>query len=546
MVQGVGAAAMFATTFALLNSSYQGRDRGTAYGLWGAVVGASAAIGPIIGGLLTQGLSWRWIFFVNLPFSVLAIVLSLRVFDGGIPKHGLRVDLPGTAVFTTAAGVLTYAMIRANDDGWATASTFGLLAISLVAFVLFFVIEARSRSAMLDLGLLRNKAFVGILIASLLVNFAAFSSFTYTSIWLQSLLGLSPIESGMTGLPLSVAAFAVSAGIGRFLHHRAPGPIIGTGMILIGLGALANAGLIGHGSSWPALILGFTIIGVGVGLATPTLNSSAMSAVPVHRGGMAAGAVTTVRQLGFAIGIALLGTLFATKASSTVVPGRRAARGRGGAQPGRRPGPAGAGAGRCHRAALDSTLHAAAADGLDLIFLVSGIAGIVGGLLVLILVRPAATARLLPRWRPPPPDRADPAGRCSTGGARSPCPSRGSLPGPTCVPARLRRPSARHRGPLSRAVIPRAEDAAMPRRTAQLPVPRLRRPARVGSSGTSGRLQLPTRRITAHSWTRSSDCRRQTRPAGGHRPSPAGRRSQARQGAADRMVRGALVPLRGG
>src|SRR6185503_5859855 len=227
----------------------------------------------------------------------------------------------------------------------------------LVAFVLFFVIEARSRSAMLDLGLLRNKAFVGILIASLLVNFAAFSSFTYTSIWLQSLLGLSPIESGMTGLPLSVAAFAVSAGIGRFLHHRAPGPIIGTGMILIGLG----------------------------GLATPTLNSSAMSAVPVHRGGMAAGAVTTVRQLGFAIGIALLGTLFATKASNTVSQAGEphaagVAHNLAGGQARQVLAQAGA-----HRAGLDTTLHAAAADGLDLIFLVSGIAGIVGGLLVLLL-----------------------------------------------------------------------------------------------------------------------------------------------------------------
>jgi predicted MFS family arabinose efflux permease len=292
--------------------------------------------------------------------------------------------------------VLTYAMIRANDDGWATAGTFALLAISLVALVLFFVIEARSRSAMLDLGLLRNKAFVGILIASLLVNFAAFSSFTYTSIWLQSLLGLSPIESGMTGLPLSVAAFAVSAAIGRFLHHRNPGPIIGTGMILIGLGALANASLIGHGSSWPALILGFTITGVGVGLATPTLNSSAMSAVPVHRGGMAAGAVTTVRQLGFAIGIALLGTLFATKASGTVSQAGEphaagVAHNLAGGQAREVLAQAGA-----HRAALDSTLHAAAADGLDLIFLVSGIAGIVGGLVVLILVRPAATSTAAP------------------------------------------------------------------------------------------------------------------------------------------------------
>ncbi len=392
IVQGVGGAAMFATTFALLNSSYQGRDRGTAYGMWGAVVGASAAIGPIIGGVLTQGISWRWIFFVNLPVSVLAIALSLRAFSGNRPAHQQRVDVPGMALFTIAAGSLTFGLIHANENGWLTLGTLGTVVLSAVAFVLFFLVEARSSHSMLDLALLRNKAFVGILIASLLLNFAAFSSFTYTSIWLQSVLGLGPIQAGLTGLPLSVAAFAVSAMIGRFLHHRAPGPIIGAGMLLIGIGSLVNALLVDKHSSWPALIAGFIITGVGVGIATPTVSSSAMAAVPVHRGGMAAGTVNTVRQLGFAIGIAMLGTLFATRAAVTIshsgTPHSTSiAHGLAGGQA---PGLlAGAGAGR---AKLDQTLHAAAASGLDLVFLVSGLAGVLGGLAVLILVRPTKSA----------------------------------------------------------------------------------------------------------------------------------------------------------
>ncbi|MEO6702624.1 MAG: MFS transporter [Jatrophihabitantaceae bacterium] len=392
VVQGIGAAGIFAANNALLNSSYQGRDRGTAYGMWGAVVGASAAVGPIIGGVLTQALSWRWIFFVNLPVSVLAIVLTLRAFSGDRPDRDQRVDLPGMALFTVATGTLTYALIRANDEGWTTLSTYSLVLLSVAAFIAFFVVESRSSYSMLDLGLLRRPAFVGILIASLLVNFAAFASFTYTAIWLQSVIGLGPIQAGLTGLPLSVAAFAVSAVIGRHLHARAPGPIIGTGMILIGLGALINAAMIDRNSSWPALILGFAITGLGVGLATPTLNSSGMAAVPVHRGGMAGGAVNTVRQLGFAIGIAVLGTIFATK-SAQVIADSGTANSNGvahGLASGQAQGLlARAGAGRGH---LNDTLHAAAASGLDLVFLVAGTGGLVGGVLVFLLVRPVREA----------------------------------------------------------------------------------------------------------------------------------------------------------
>ena len=208
--QGIGAAGMFACTYALLSSSYQGRDRGVAYGLWGAVVGASAAVGPIVGGLLTQGLSWRWIFFINLPVSAVAIVLSQRVLSG--QRHGAdqRIDLPGMALFTAAAAALTFGLIRANDDGWLSAPVLGLIAGSVLALVLFVLVESRSAGAMLDLSLLRRPAFVGILLGSLLSNFAAFASFAYTSLWLQSVLGLGPIQAGLTGLPLSAASFVVS------------------------------------------------------------------------------------------------------------------------------------------------------------------------------------------------------------------------------------------------------------------------------------------------------------------------------------------------
>jgi hypothetical protein len=204
-------------------------------------------------------------------------------------------------------------------------------------------------------------------------------------------LGLSPIQAGLTGVPMSAASFLISAGIGRFLHSRSPGPIIGTGILLIGLGAGTCALQIGPRSSWPALMIGFVLIGIGVGLSTPTLSSSAMAAVPLWRGGMAAGAVTTMRQLGFTLGVAVLGTLFATRARERIseagVPDpHRVAQGLTSGQSQALLARAGS-----DRPALTTILRTASAAGIDLAFWVSAVGGIIGALAVFLLVRPSRT-----------------------------------------------------------------------------------------------------------------------------------------------------------
>jgi EmrB/QacA subfamily drug resistance transporter len=400
-VQGIGGAAMFATTFALLNSNYSGRDRGTAYGMWGAVAGASSAVGPIVGGFLTQGISWRWIFFVNLPVSVLAVAMVVLVITDVHQPRKARIDVLGMLTFTASAAAVTYGFIHANEHGWASLGTLGMLAAGAVLLAVFVGVELRTPHAMLDLGLLRNRSFVGVIVAALLLNFAAFAYFTYTSIWLQSVLGLSPIEAGLTGLPLSAAAFVASALIGRVLHRSAPGPIIATGLLLIGTGGIVGALLLHGAASWPALLPGYLIVGVGVGLATPTLSSSAMSAVPPQRGGMAAGAVNTARQLGYAFGIALLGSVFSARAESSLS-------GHGIAQAGNRAHALSGGqAGRvlaqapvALRGSLDHALHVASLSGLQGALLTGGAIGLLAGGLVLVLVRPAAAAQ------PAAPERA--------------------------------------------------------------------------------------------------------------------------------------------
>ncbi len=389
IVQGVGAAAMFTTTFALLNSSYQGRERGVAYGIWGGVSAAATAVGPILGGLLTEGFSWRWIFLVNLPICVAAVALCITVLRPDGPRQPGRFDLWGTLTFTIAATALTLGVIHANDDGWSSPKIWGLFLLSAVALAGFALIERRTPHAMFDLALLRNRSFTGILIASLLVNFAAFAAFTYTSIWLQSVIGLSPLRAGLVGLPMSICAALASGVAGARLQGRSPRSIIGGGMLLIAVGSLVSGLLITDTSSWPALIPGYTIVGLGVGLVMPTLASSAMNAVPIRRGGMAAGSLTTARQLGFAIGVAVLGTVFAARATDH-------AQEHGIADPSRTAHALAAGqAGRIlaalpeqARPAASTILHGAAAAGLDAGFVISAGVGLVGALAVFLLVRP--------------------------------------------------------------------------------------------------------------------------------------------------------------
>lgn len=392
-VQGIGAAAMFATTFALLNSNYQGRDRGTAYGMWGAVAGASAAVGPIIGGAITEGISWRWIFFVNLPVSLIAIALCLRVLRDVHDPLQSRVDVWGMVTFTGAAAAATYALIRANEHGWGNLLTWSLLAASAVLAAAFVAVERSTPHAMLDLALLRRRSFVGVLIAGVLLTFAAFAAFTYTSIWLQSVMGMSPLQAGLVGLPMSVSAFAVSASIGRFLHGDNSGLIIGGGLLFIGAGALLGA-LLTHGTAtWTALVPGFVVVGIGVGLATPTLGSAAMSAVPPQRGGMAAGAVNTMRQLGFAFGVAVLGSVFTARAQGVLAghgvpsPAAAARAVAGGQAPvllGHVP--------ESVRSAARGAVHASAVSGVQVTLAVAGVVGILAGLLTLALVRPSRVA----------------------------------------------------------------------------------------------------------------------------------------------------------
>jgi EmrB/QacA subfamily drug resistance transporter len=372
-VQGLGAAGMFATTLPLLASTYQGRQRSAALGVWGGVGGAAAAVGPVLGGLLTAGPGWRWIFFVNLPVSVAAVWLTLRAVPESRGPRGMRVDWAGTVTFAGFAGGTTYAVVRAGEDGWVSAGTLVSFAFAAVALVCFVLVERRAAHPLLDLSLLRGRSFVGVMAGSLAFSAVAFGVLPYESIWMQTLLDMSPVRAGLTLLPLTGAAMVVSVLVGKLLHGVPARLTVGGGLLLIGAGNLCQA-VLDAGSGWTALAPGLVLVGVGTGFVAPTVAGAALAAVPPERAGMAGGAVNTVRQLGYALGVAVFGTVLTSRMADTLPHGAAHAL-------------AGGGAGALRGAFSEHALRAAFASGLDTALVVAGLAGVIAGGAVLLLVR---------------------------------------------------------------------------------------------------------------------------------------------------------------
>ncbi|GIF12771.1 MFS transporter [Actinoplanes teichomyceticus] len=311
VLQGAGGAAMFATTAALLNVTYHGHDRGVAFGVWGAVNGAAAAAGPLAGGLLTEHFGWRWIFLVNLPICLAAVWFTVRGVTESRAPWGGRFDLPGTVTFTVAAGAATYGLIRAGDAGWSDGVALAALAAGLLALIAFVGAELRSDHPMLDLKLFRRTPFTVLIIAAFLTQAAAFGYLPFATVWLQQVLGNGPVDAGLVGaLPMAAASLLVGAAAGRMLQRIAPRWTVGAGLLLIAAGDLMQARL-GADSTGKALIPGLIVVGIGVGSVLPSLSSAVLGQVPRERSGMAGGALNTFRQLGFALGVAVFGTIFA-------------------------------------------------------------------------------------------------------------------------------------------------------------------------------------------------------------------------------------------
>jgi EmrB/QacA subfamily drug resistance transporter len=313
--QGVGAAIMFAVSLALLANAYPDvKQRAGALAAYGATIGASFAVGPLVGGALTSGLDWRWIFLVNLPIGLACIVFTRAYVSESRDPSARGIDWPGQVTLTGGLFLLVLALLRGNEDGWTSAlilaEGFGA-ALLLGAFV---VVEARSAAPMLPLGLFRVRSFTGAQIAAFAISASFFAIFLYTTIYLQQILGLSAIEAGLVYLPGTITMLFVSGAT------SAVGARVSARLMVAGGLALVSAGMVlftlaGVGSSWTIVLPGAMVALIGTGFFNPALTAVALGTVPMEQSGVAAGVNDTFRQAGIAVGVAALGALIPAEAA---------------------------------------------------------------------------------------------------------------------------------------------------------------------------------------------------------------------------------------
>jgi EmrB/QacA subfamily drug resistance transporter len=310
--QGVGGAIMFPVSLAILSQEFHGRERGTAFGIWGATIGLAVAIGPLVGGILTEYAGWRWIFFVNLPIGALCIFGALAYLHESRDEGRGGFDIPGFVFLTAGLFSLVLALLRGNAWGWSSGKTVGLFVAAVVLLAAFVGNELRAKYPMLDVRLFRAPAFTGVQIVAFTLSSAMFSQFLYLALYLQNLLKYSPLQAGLRFLPLSLVSFVAAPIAGR-LSARIPFRIL----LAVGMGLIGVALLLMHGvtpsSDWTTLLAGFIVGGVGVGTVNAPLASASVSVVEPRQAGMASGTNNTFRQVGIATGIAGLGAILQAK-----------------------------------------------------------------------------------------------------------------------------------------------------------------------------------------------------------------------------------------
>lgn len=307
-VQGLGAAVLFATGLALISEATPTQaSRAKALGIFGASIGASFAIGPFVGGSLTQWISWRAIFWINVPIGILTLVLARRVHESRDP-NARKVDVPGQVALIAGLFLLVFALLRGNVDGWGSAKVVTSLIGAGVFLAGFVVIESRSREPMLPLTLFRQPKFTGPQILVFGIASTFFAGFLYATLYLQGIVGLSPIRTGLAYLPGTFLVFVVSGATAGLMTKIKPAVLATIGLLLIAAGMWVMTMTTHVDSSWTAILPGLLIASVGCGLVNPAGSALALEALPPSQSGLASGANDTFRQAGVAVGIAWLGT----------------------------------------------------------------------------------------------------------------------------------------------------------------------------------------------------------------------------------------------
>jgi EmrB/QacA subfamily drug resistance transporter len=311
-VQGLGAAIVSPAALSIITTTFaEGAERNRALGVWGAVAGAGGAAGVLLGGILTSGLSWRWVLFVNVPIGLTAAALAPRILHESRAEDGARTfDFPGAITVTAGLSLLVYAIVDAVNVGWGSAATIWKLAVALGLIVAFVIIEHRTRNPLMPFSIFRLRTLRGADIVGLLVGMSLFSMFFFISLYMQNVLHFSPIKTGVSYLPLAVGIILTAGLASQLVTRIGFKPVLILGLLLIAGGLIWFSRVPGTGGSFSANVLGPSLLAAaGLGFSFVPVTIAAVTGTKPHEAGLASGLINTSQQVGGALGLAILATV---------------------------------------------------------------------------------------------------------------------------------------------------------------------------------------------------------------------------------------------
>jgi EmrB/QacA subfamily drug resistance transporter len=333
VAQGVGAAFMMPGTLSIITDAFPPSERGKAIGTWAGVSALALAVGPVLGGFLTEQVSWRAIFYINLPVGVLAVLAATFVVrESRDTTVGRQVDLLGVGVLTVGLTALVLALIEGNAWGWGSTAVLGLVAFSVVSLAGFVLVEGRVRAPIIEFALFGSRNFIGSVTVAFIISFSMMGVFFFLALYMQNVLGYSALEAGIRFLPTTLVIMVASPLAGRLADRIGPRWPIVAGMVMIAL-SLYLFSLVEVGTTFSGLLPSFLILGLGIGLTMSPMSTAAMNSVHQSKAGVASGVLSMFRMIGGTFGVAALGALFQnqakarleqTLANSPLEPGQKA------------------------------------------------------------------------------------------------------------------------------------------------------------------------------------------------------------------------------